>query len=138
MNQNETKAVNLFIEEALGRLKLFKVENKIPGPMPDMVGENREGEAFWLEAKYIEAWPKRETTCPLNGAFQRGQQAWSRSWLSWGGNAFCLLSIGKGRGREWWLIKFTQDDLEKMTRGELENVKLAEGIENITLFLETL
>lgn len=136
MNQREAKAVNKFIKETEGYFKLFKIENKIPGPMPDVVGENRKGHAFWLEAKQLEKWPARETTFPLKGAFQRGQQGWSRSWNSWGGNAFCLLKVGDGRVSEFYLIDFMRGDLETKTRSELMEVVLAEGINNIISYLE--
>lgn len=138
MNQREAKAVAKFIESSMGRLKIFKIENKIPGPIPDLICENRKGTSFWIEAKQIIKWPSRSTTCPLKGAFERGQQGWSRAWISWGGNAFCLLRVGEGRSYEFFLLDFTGEDLERVTLDDFERVVIKKGISNIIEYLENI
>lgn len=138
MGKKETKAVDKLISSSSGRLKLFKIENTIGSAMPDLIGENRSGKSFWLEAKHLDAWPKRESTFPLKGAFEKGQQAWSKAWISWNGNAFLFLRVGEIRTYHYFLIEFTRDDLELKTQLELMTLTIREGIENIIDFLENL
>ena len=139
MGKKETqRVVNKFIDETQKKLKIHKIEN-IGQAMPDLVCMNRKATTFWLEAKHLEALPKRETTCPLKGHFEKGQQGWGRSWNSWGGFHFVLLRVNSGPGAGWYLFSVSHGDLEEKTWEQLKSDSMVtEGLDNIKLFLEYL
>ena len=138
MGIKETQAVNKLIADSHGRLKLYKVENTIASAMPDLIGENRKGTAFWIEGKHIDDWPKRATTCPLRSHFEPGQQAWHRSWESWNGHALVFLRVGIGRGASFYIFRHNGDDMEKMTKAQLLDICVAASITDIIEYLEEL
>lgn len=140
MGKKETAAVDKFISESHGRLKCYKIENTIGSAMPDVISENRHGTAFWVEAKHIDDWPKRPTTCPLKGHFERGQQGWARSWKSWNGKAFVLLRVGMGRGAQFYLLAVGSHDLDAIPKSRLidDEICVAAGLSNIIEYLEIL
>ena len=76
-----------------GVLLLHRVENQCNESMPDVIGENRRGKAFWLEMKALHEWPVRATTLPLKRAFEKGQLSWGAQWVAWGGSSFVLLRV---------------------------------------------
>lgn len=139
MGRKETAALDKFIAESHGRLKMYKIENTIASAMPDLVGENRKGSAFWIEGKHIDDWPRRPTTCPLKGAFERGQESWARSWESWNGISLVLLRVGMGRGGCYYLLRIDSEGLEVKTKESLlTNSCVAAGLENIIEYLENI
>ncbi len=133
--QQESTAKSNFKKHALGRLNIHLVENQMGQGMSDMICINRRGTVAWMEAKFIEAWPKRDSTLPLKGVFEPGQVPFLKEWVSWNGHAFLLL---KADG-EWYLLhpkgKF---DLVDMTQAEIKDQSLHIGVENIIVFLETI
>lgn len=139
MGKKETqRVVNKFIDETQKKLKIHKIEN-IGQAMPDLVCMNRKATTFWLEAKHLEALPKREGTCPLKGKFEKGQQGWGRAWNSWGGFHFVLLRVNSGPGAGWYLFSVSHGDLEEKTWEQLKSDSMVtEGLDNIKLFLEHL
>lgn len=101
-------------EAAQGILQMDRVENQCRESMPDVNGINRNGVDFWLELKALHVWPKRATTCPLKGAFQKGQIAWGLARNSWGGQSFVLLRVGKD-----WLLMYPWREMEEATQAQL-------------------
>jgi penicillin-binding protein-related factor A (putative recombinase) len=91
----EQRAYDNFRKASEGILLLHRVENVVRDGMPDVIGTNRNGGVFWLELKAIAAWPKRATSHPLAGRFEKGQLAFLSEWRSWGGNSFVLLRDDK-------------------------------------------
>lgn len=137
MGKKETKEVSSLIKKCEGRLKLYKVENMVGAAMPDVVGENRKGAAFWMEAKHLEKLPVRDSTPPLRGAFEKGQLGWGVSWKSWGGNSFVIVIVGNGSGKEYFLLN-TEKDLDLLPKSEFLKKVLASGFENVVSYLEGL
>lgn len=116
-------------------LKIFLVENRVGSATPDMDGINRNGAAFKLEGKHLDSWPKRQSTCPLRGAFENGQLGWMAAWRSWGGHAFVLLHIGVGRANKFLILEPVAN-LEEVPLGELYQYVLADGTDECVAFLE--
>lgn len=111
----EQLAYDSFKSSCLGELKLERIENQLGQGMPDVLAINRSGTVFWLELKALVEWPKRDTTCPLKGKFEKGQLAFMASHRSsWNGHAFVLLRVGP----VYYLLK-PYLDLEKMTYTQL-------------------
>lgn len=137
MGKKETKEVSTIISKCEGRLKLFKVENMVGAAMPDVVGENRKGAAFWFEAKHLEKLPVRESTPPLRGAFEKGQLGWGASWRSWGGHAFVVVIVGSGSSKDYFLF-VSEKGLDALTKKEFLEKALVSGFENIVSYLEGL
>jgi len=90
----EQRAFATVKESSLGRLNMKRIENSITAGMPDVILINRKGTVVWLELKALDEWPKRATTAPLKGKFEKGQLAFMREWRSWKGHSFCLLRVG--------------------------------------------
>jgi hypothetical protein len=142
----EQREWDVFSKHAAGRLLLHRVENSVRESMPDVIGENRDGKAFWLELKALYEWPKRATTKPLRGAFEKGQIPFGKEWIMWGGNAYVLLRVGQD---EWFLLSCkpriigmtwpeNSIDLADMTRDQINSSAVAIGLEPIIEFLEQL
>ncbi|MEG0207005.1 hypothetical protein [Citrobacter sp.] len=136
MGKKETAAVNKLIEVTQKKVKWSKIEN-IGSAMPDLVGINRlYSETIWIEAKQIESIPSRPDTKPLKGKFENGQQAWGRSWNSWGGKHAVFLRVGTGR-YDYYLFSVSHGDLEEKTWEELiQDSMITKGLDNIIMFLE--
>jgi hypothetical protein len=135
----EQLAYDSFKGGCAGKLKLERIENQLGQGMPDVLGTNRSGAVFWLELKALLEWPKRATTCPLNGKFEKGQLAFMAAHRTgWNGHAFVLLRVGA----IYYLLKpFT--DLEKYTKEQLMNTSIASplvaiGKDPIIEYLSTL
>lgn len=122
---------------ATGRLLLHRVENAARSAMSDVIGSNRKGVAFWLELKALHEWPKRDSTPPLRGAFEKGQLGFLREWRSWQGKGFVVLKVGAARDAEWLLLPPTMN-LELPTRAELRSLSLSSDKESLITFLEGL
>lgn len=138
MNRNEEIAVNKLIDKSLGVLKIFKIENTVNNAMPDLICENRKGTAFFIEAKHLVEWPKRDSTFPLRSKFEKGQQAFGSSWVSWGGHDFCFLKVGAGRDYEFYLLPFNNGRLSEKTKDELIDCSIMIGLQNIIDYLGAL
>lgn len=141
----EQRAWDVFSDNAQGRLQLHRVENSIGQSMPDLIGINRRGGAFWAELKALEDWPKRAATKPLARAFEPGQIPFAKQWIGWRGNSYVILRVG---AKEWYLLwpkpwaagaifetAFTKE-LVDLTTAELKQVAVAEGLESIIDYLE--
>lgn len=116
----EQRLWDSFSGAAKGRLHLTRIENQLQS-VPDVIGINDIGTVFWLELKALDEWPKRESTKPLLGSFERGQLPFMRAWESRGGFAFVLLRITSPF--EWLLLRVPHGayapDLRQMTREQL-------------------
>jgi len=111
----EQLAYDSFANSCQGELRLERIENMVGESMPDVLGTNRRGINFWLELKALHEWPKRASTCPLKGKFEKGQLGFLCSWRTgWNGHAFVLLRVGT----VYFLITPTMD-LEKYPTEEL-------------------
>lgn len=133
----ETLYNKKFKDHSPKTLKIFLVENRVGSATPDMDGINRRGTAFKLEGKHTDALPKRQTTCPLKGAFEKGQLGWLAAWKSWGGHGFVLFHIGTGRNQKFMLLD-AAPNLEEVQLGDLYNYVLADGIDECVAYLERL
>ncbi len=133
--KDEANAKKNFQKHALGRLLIKLVENQMGQGMADMVGTNRHGTAFWLEAKDLGEWPKRAATLPLRLSFEPGQVPFLKEWTSWNGHAFCLL---RAEGEYYLLHPKGQFDLVDMTQSEIKADAVRTGVENIISYLESL
>lgn len=129
----EQKAYDNFSADSVGVLKLYRVENMIGSAMPDVIGENRKGAAFWLELKALHEWPKRATTCPLKGKFEKGQLGWLRAWVSWNGRAYVLLRVGV----DFYLLD-PRNALDELPTSQLIESALVTGKATIIKFLSEL
>lgn len=130
----EQLAYDSFNQGCLGILRLERIENMVGEAMPDVLGINRSGNVFWLELKAIHDWPKRETTCPLKGKFEKGQLGFLCSWRTgWDGNAFVLLRVGV----VYYLIKPCME-LASMTSAQLLSESMAIGKKGCIEYLEQL
>lgn len=136
MGKKETAAVNKLIEVTQKKVKWSKIEN-IGSAMPDLVGINRQySQTIWLEAKHLDSLPAKSTTKPLKGHFENGQQAWGRSWNSWGGKHAVFVRVGSGR-YDYYLFSVSHGDLEEKTWEELiADSLITQGLDNIVTFLE--
>jgi hypothetical protein len=110
----EQRAFSTFKEGSIGKLNLKRIETSTTSGMPDVIGTNRNGFVFWMEVKALDHWPKRDSTLPLKGMFEKGQLSFLCEWNSWKGNAFILLRVGL----EYYLLIpslalpcYTQSDL---------------------------
>ncbi|QOV06267.1 DNA helicase [Burkholderia phage Maja] len=127
-----------FKDKAENRLLFHRIENLMMNGMPDMIVQNRRGVTAWVENKAIDAWPVRASTIPLRSAFQKGQLSFLRECISWSGNAFVLLRVGKGIGAEYYLLDPNQA-LDCMSRAYLiERACFAGGLDAIVTYLENL
>lgn len=116
------------------RLKLQRIECLYSGEaVPDVLGQNKKGVAFWLELKALDGWPKRNTTCPMKGIFEPGQLAYLRSWWHWQGRAYVLLRVGL----DYYLMD-PRDNLEVMTHHDIIGHCEEHGKEDIINFLESM
>lgn len=135
IKQEESKAKKNFKDQALGRLNIKLVENQMGQGMSDMICINRRGTVVWMEAKHLDAWPKRATTLPLRLCFEPGQIPFLKEWVSWNGHGFVLLRVID----EFYLLhpkgKF---DLVDMTQAEVKEYAIQIGVENIIKFLEAI
>lgn len=123
-----------FADASKGRLKLRRVENMVAESMPDTIGINRRGTTFWLENKYLENWPVRDTTLPLRSKFEKGQLGFARSWNDWKGHSYVLLRVDKD-----FILLNPFHSLDKMTRNELMSMAaLVVGKDQIIKYLEQL
>lgn len=130
----EQLAYDSFANGCQSILRLERIENMIGESMPDVLGINREGRVFWLELKALVDWPKRESTCPLKGKFEKGQLGFLCSWRTgWDGEAFLLLRVGT----VYYLIK-PMMDLEKFTTNQLKEFAVATGKQACIEYLEKL
>jgi len=138
----EQLAYDSFKNSCVGGLKLERIENQLGQGMPDVLGTNRSGVVFWLELKALVEWPKRATTCPLKGKFEKGQLAFMAAHRTgWNGYAFVLLRVGP----VYFLLK-PFIDLEDYTKDQLlyphdlisKRVLVAFGKENIIEYLKAL
>lgn len=117
------------------KLKLKRVENKIGESMPDIIGQNMHGGVFWIESKALHDWPKRASTTPLKNAFEKGQLAFGRSWIDWGGHSFVFLRVGSGPRVEWLLLS-PKSPLIELTREGLAEQALAIGKSAVIEYLD--
>lgn len=92
-NREQEKIFKPLSKASTGRLKLQRIESSTGDGIPDVIGTNRSGRGFWLELKYLEDWPKRDSTCPLKGCFERGQKGFLTSWNDWNFVTFVLLKV---------------------------------------------
>lgn len=137
--KKEQLAWENFAKHINGRLNCKRVENQINDGMSDVTGINRNGTAFWIENKALEAWPKRASTQPLRGVFEPGQIPFLKEWRSWGGRSFVLLRVGK----EYLLLNpkprsGAEPELVDQTVEQVCLWRLADGIEGIIEYLECL
>lgn len=133
-NREQSKIYVPLRKASIGRLNLRRIENSVGEAMPDVIGINRKGNSFWLELKYLDEWPKRNTTFPLNGAFERGQLGFSRQWNDWKGHAYILLVVGKD-----YILLNPFHQLDKMNKDELLSMAtLVIGKELVVKYLENL
>lgn len=116
------------------RIRPLRVENLVGDGTPDVICINRQGSAFWIENKALDAWPKRDTTYPLKGAFEPGQLPFAREWTDWRGWAFVLLRVAV----KDWLLLDPMQPLEELTRFELESNAIRIGRDAIMKYLEEL
>jgi hypothetical protein len=131
----EQKARDNFKEKALGRILLIAIENQLDSGTADCIGSNRDGVAFWLEFKDIEEWPKRPTTAPLRGKFEKGQIPFLKQWKSWKGHAFVAARIA---GTFYLFDPKWPLPLTDMNQQELVNSAVCIGAINIIKYLEEL
>lgn len=117
-----------------GRIKATRIENMLGEATPDINATNRRGTTFWAELKALKAWPKRETTAPLKGHFEKGQLSFLRSHISWKGKGFVLLRVAS---REWYLLD-PKADLEACNKQGIIDASLAIGKENVISYLESI
>lgn len=129
----EQRAWDTFKRKNLGRLNLKRVENQAATGMGDVVGINKQGTAFWIEMKALDAWPAREATCPLRDAFEPGQLGFLREWKSWRGDAFVLLRVGL----EFWLLN-PDNALPEYNAAQLRESAIRRDLDHIILFLENI
>lgn len=136
----EQLTYDTFKSGCLGTLKLERIENQLGQGMPDVLGTNRSGTVFWLELKALDEWPKRATTCPLKGKFEKGQLAFMAAHRTgWNGEAFVLLRVGK-----LYLLLKPFMDLESYTKEQLcdtsraSNPVVAVGKDPIIEYLKAL
>lgn len=134
-HNNEQKKIYEPLKKAsIGRLQMHRIENSVGEALPDVIGINRNGTAFWLENKYLEEWPKRATTFPLASAFQRGQLGKLRMWRDWKGRSFVLLRVGKD-----FILLNPSHPLKEMNQAELMSIAaLIVGKDEIIKYLESL
>lgn len=140
MGKKETRLTSKFIKDCERRLKIIKIENMVGAATPDLNGINRNGREFWAESKHILKWPARQSTCPLQGAFEKGQLGWIKARQSWGGKAYVLLFVGEGRDMVIHLCDPGLVDV-KLSELPLEDFKkclVAVGYECVVEFLESL
>lgn len=116
-----------------GRLSITRIENMLGEATPDTNGTNRNGAMFWMELKADKEWPKRSTTCPLRGAFEKGQLSFLRQQISWNANAFVLYRVG----REYLLLNPSLD-LEAMTKEDIIKSAFATTKNGVIEYLEQL
>jgi len=123
-----------FVQASKGRLKLKRIENSVGEAMPDTICQNRKGTTFWLENKYLDNWPVRESTLPLRTSFQKGQLGFARDWNSWKGHAYILIRV-----KDDFILLNPFHALDAMTKDELLSLAtLVIGKENIVKYLEQL
>lgn len=131
----EQRAFITLKDSSVGVLNLKRIETSTTSGMPDVKGINRKGASFWIEMKALDEWPKRESTCPLKGAFEKGQLSFLCEWISWKGRSFVVLRVGV----EYHLFR-PRLDLERLTKAELldPSVCLATGKKEVIEYLKEL
>lgn len=130
----EQKAWDTIRAASVGVLTLQRIESSVGDGIPDVIGINRKGSVFWMELKALEAWPKRETTVPLKGKFEKGQLGFLRQWASWKGSSFVLLRVGV----EYFLLD-ARLSLDIVSVVELlEKTVIMKGKKEIVQYLEAL
>lgn len=96
----EQRAYKILAEKSIGILNCKRIENQVGDGMSDFVVQSHYGFDIWLEMKAIDALPVRDSTCPLKGEFKKGQLAFLKEKISWGGHGFVCLRVGT----DWWLF----------------------------------
>lgn len=116
------------------RLIIRRIENSVAEAMPDTIIQNRNGSMIWVENKYLEDWPVRETTLPLRNSFERGQLGFLRQSRDWKGHAFVLIRV-----KDDFILLNPSHPLQEMTKGEIMSMAaLVVGKDNIIRYLEQL
>lgn len=141
MGKKEKRLNSKFIRDSERRLKIIQIENMVGAATPDLNGINRNGREFWLEGKHILKWPARQSTCPLRGAFEKGQLGWIKARQSWGGRAYVLLFVGEGRDTTVCLVDPSLHGdvkLDEVPLAFFERGVVACGFEFVVQFLESL
>ncbi len=134
----EQRAWDTFKRNAEGStLDLMRVENLARSATPDVNGINDNGREFWLELKALDKWPARASTCPLKGAFEKGQLGFCLARRSKGGHSYVLLRVDK----EYFLIDPYLNhkiNITERTTSELMTFVIVQGVKEIVKFLESI
>ena len=134
MNQKESKAKNRFRDKALGRIRVYMIENMVSDGMADSICINRQGGVFWIEFK-ADNWPKRPTTIPLKRSFEKGQIPFLKEWQSWHGKSFVMICFDD----EFYLLNpNAKKDLREATKAEIVEEAVCIGLEPIIKYLESI
>lgn len=131
----EQRAYKNLQDNALGILNCKRIENQNGSGMSDFVVQSHYGFDIWLEIKAMDALPVRDTTLPLRGHFEKGQLAFLREKISWGGHGFVALRVD----RDWWLFDPTIE-LELVTKKGMGVCSLVDRgtVKDIINYLENL
>lgn len=132
----EQRAYDSFSRRAQKVLRLWRMETINTG-MADVIGKNERAGVFWLEMKALDDWPKRPTTFPLKGAFEKGQIGFLKEWGNAGGHGFVLLRVGESA---YYLFdpKNVDGDLRTMTREDLVRAAVVFGVDAVIEYLARL
>jgi len=118
----EQRAYKLLAEKSAGVLNCKRIENQNGSGMSDFVVQGHYGFDIWLEIKALDDLPLRLTTCPLKGAFEKGQLPFLREKISWGGHGFVALRAND----HWWLFDPTMD-IAAIAKRDIDHAALAHG-----------
>jgi hypothetical protein len=101
-------------------LHIGRVENAVGSGMPDVEGQVKRGQQFWIELKSCKR-PANETT-PLRFKFQKGQPEWIERRISVGGYVWLLLQVGQGASRAIYLVHGRH--IDEVAKGVVEGYLL--------------
>lgn len=117
-----------------GRLNLQRIESSTGDGVPDVIGCNRSGRGFWLELKFMEAWPVRESTMPFKGKFEKGQLSFLSCWNDWHFPSYVLLKVDS---EGFYYLIHPSIKLKEYNKREVLAAAVCSGsLDNIILHLE--